>query len=124
MSYIYSTMSNDNVYPLWIHGATARPAVSTAKVLILGKANVINSQTLVTPRGVATEVTADELVLLKGNKHFNRHVELGFLTIDEKSKRVENADKAADNMTPKDASAQLVDSDFANKQTKPKKSDE
>ena len=119
MPHVYSTMSNDNIYPTWIKGTGARPAVGEDRVLIAGKANVINDRTLVTPRGAVTTVTVEQLELLMKNKHFVAHMERGFITVDAKSRNAEDAAEVAKDMTAKDASAQLVESDFTKKVVTP-----
>jgi hypothetical protein len=52
------------------------------KVSIAGGSNVSNKH-FITPRGVVTHVTDEELEFLKSNFLFNRMVKGGFLTITE-----------------------------------------
>lgn len=89
--YVYSTISADVDY-----------AVDDEKVIrIAGKANVAN-RNIITPRGMATKVTDEQVAALKKNHVFQLHLENGFLTI-EKSK--EDPEKVAASMQGRDKSA-------------------
>lgn len=89
--YIYSTISADVDY-----------AVDDDKVIrIAGKANVAN-RNIITPRGMVTQVTDEQVAALKKNHVFKIHLDNGFLTI-EKSKA--EPEKVAANMTGRDKSA-------------------
>jgi MinD-like ATPase involved in chromosome partitioning or flagellar assembly len=83
--------------------------------LIKGKANITN-KVLVTPRGVATTVTDEQLAQLKRCKMFMTHLENGFLFIDEKAKSAtaDKADEVAKNMQAKDKSAPPKKEDIKN----------
>lgn len=85
-------------------------------ITIKGGANVV-SKNLITPRGICTPVTAEDLKLLEENKVFQRHVKRGFITV-EKSKA--KADTVAKNMTAKDESAPKTPSDFSKPPVVPK----
>lgn len=89
--YVYSTISADVDY-----------AVDDEKIIrIAGKANVAN-RNIITPRGVVTQVTDEQVAALKKNHVFQLHLENGFLTI-EKSKA--DPEKVASDMTGRDKSA-------------------
>lgn len=113
MNYIYSTASNDTVFPIWIKAAGSAQSIRAAqherKILIRGKANVINTQSLITPKGVVSEVTDDELAELQKMSAFNASVKAGFYTVEKKKVEVE---KVVKDMTKKDKSAQKVKQDF------------
>ena len=64
---------------------------------------------MLTPKGVATLVTDEQLKTLEQIKAFQKHQEEGFITVD-KSKH--DPEKVAKDMTGKDKSAQLDDDDF------------
>ena len=115
MPYVYSTLSSDHDYA--IYDEDRDPAkVAIIKPIktfhIKGKANVMDKKAFVTPKGVVTSISTEDLKILETNKAFQRHKDRGFITVESKS---EHADKVARNTTPKDNSAQLVASDFENK---------
>jgi len=100
MPYIYSTLSNDNEYPIYENGG-ADVKVVKKSIRIKGGANVANKN-LITPLGVMTEVTAAELAELEKNEVFITQKAAGFITVDNKKT---DADNAAKNMTKEDKSA-------------------
>ena len=108
--YIFSTASQDNEYTSWGENNNGIPT-PRGSVLIRGGANVTDRRILVTPRGVATKVTAEQYEMLKQNKSFQAHVKAGFITVGRVRK---DGDDAAKNMTAKDRSAQLTQADFPN----------
>lgn len=112
--YIYSTLANGQDYTIWVQGGADLKRVSRV-ISIKGGANVINKKTLLTPRGVVTEVTEDELEALKTIRSFNNHVSNGYITYE---KHKVDAEVAAANMTSRDKSDQFVESDFENTETK------
>lgn len=103
MPYIYSSLTNDNTFCVY----DDHPRINTPKahVTIKGKANVQDKNTFQTPRGVATQVSDDELALLKTVGEFNRMVKEGYLVIDEKAAHGYDADEKGADME-KDKSAQ------------------
>lgn len=107
MAYIYSTLTNsisicDYTSP---KGGTPR---RTRTVTIAGGANVA-TKNLITPQGVVTEVSDEDLAFLKQNKMFNRMVDRGFIKVESKKVDVE---KVVADMTGRDESAPLVPEDF------------
>jgi hypothetical protein len=106
-AYIYSTLTASNEY----RGYTDNKDVKGVKwsIEIKGGANVA-SKNLITPYGVLTVVTDEELLLLQSNTSFNNHVERGFITVEKKKSEVE---RVAKNMKKKDSSAPLTPEDFA-----------
>jgi hypothetical protein len=102
MPYIYSTMSADVLYNS-LKRNNAGNIVQTEGILIKGGANVVAKRgDLITPRGVRTEVTDDQLARLEKDQLFNLHKENGFVTVDGKR----NANDVAKNMQKKDKSGQ------------------
>ena len=95
--YIYSTISTDVDYQ--ITGTTFR---------VTGKANVAN-QKIITPLGVATKATAEEVAELKKNHVFQLHLENGFLSISDHK---EDAEKVAADMQARDKSAPDTEGDM------------
>jgi len=113
-NFVYSTSSNSSAYILFEH-AEDMP-IEKQRVTIYGGANVPNKQ-LVTPRGVVTEVSDEELDFLMKNDGFLQHMKAGFITVE---KRKVDVDKVVANMEPKDKSAPLTSKDFAKSKVKPK----
>ena len=102
MPYVYSTITNTTEYCEYKTDPEARQLpILLRKVAILGGSGVANKH-MVTPRGVVTKVTDDELEFLKGNKAFQRHMARGFIRID--TAKID-ADLVAADMTKGDDSA-------------------
>jgi hypothetical protein len=117
MPYVYSTLSNDNLYCTYPQDMSAKDGVHTPQeqILIRGKANVAqesNDKTLYTPRGVATFVTDEQLATLLKIDAFNFHVKGGYLLVDKTGKEINGVENAVKNMAAKDNSAPLTNSDF------------
>lgn len=107
--FIYSTLTQSNEYSVWVKGG-ADLKQRAQKVIIKGGANIANKH-LVTPRGVVTEVTEDELALLEGNKVFQRHKQRGFIVVDRATKAAD-VEKVVPDMVGRDMSAPLVPQDY------------
>ena len=113
MTLITSTMATDVVYSIYEKSASGLNVVKK-QVKVVGGTGVTNKVTLVTPEGVTTSVTDEELEALNQNKVFQKHVKNGFIKVQKTGK------KSTSDMEGKDASAQLVDADFEDKgQTPP-----
>ena len=104
--YIYSTLTADQIYTSYKTSPNGVPT-ATSNVLIKGGANLMTKH-MVTPRGVVTEVTPEELAELRTNEVFKLHLSNGFLQISEAKTDVE---KAAADMTGRDQSAPIVEQD-------------
>lgn len=114
MPYIYTTLSNDQEYTDWTPPATlGGNFVRGRAVAIKGKANIADKH-MITPRGVMTQVTDDELAFLLGHADFRLHMENGFVTYDHD--KVDPEVKIPD-MVQADNSAPLVPEDFDEKDT-------
>lgn len=106
-NYIYSTLTNSikiNEYAA-VEGGTPR---SVRSILIVGGSNVADKH-FITPQGVVTEVSDEELEFLKRDKMFNRMVERGFIKHESKKSEV---NKVAADMVGRDESAPLTPDDF------------
>ncbi len=106
--YIFSTLANDQNYTNWVKGGGDIP-VKGQSVLIKGGTGVANDR-LITPLGVATEITEEELSILDLNPVFVKHRQDGFITV--RNKKAE-AEKVASDMNLMDKSAPLTASSFA-----------
>ena len=104
MPYIVSSLSSDNRYAFY--EKTSGNVLRVKKeILIKGGANVTDKKTLLTPKGAVTEVSAEELELLKTNIGFKNHLEKGCVTFVETSTNYE-AEEAAEYRPALDKSAQ------------------
>lgn len=101
--YVYSTLTADQVYTSYVTdpNGIAQPKSS---IFIAGQANITNKN-FVTPLGVVTEVTAEELAELKQNDMFKLHAQNGFISISEAKA---DPEVVAADMTGRDQSAPLV----------------
>ena len=105
-NYIHSTASQTMIYPIYAEGKQNQAKILKT-IRIQGCANVANPTTLRTATGVVTEVSDEDLALLKRDPAFMRHVENGFMKIyDSQSLNTEGMQK-------RDGSAQLQDVDYA-----------
>jgi hypothetical protein len=105
--YVYSTLASDVLYQNHAPGGADLPIV-VSEVLVKGGAGVANDR-LITPRGVATEVTEQQAEALRANPVFVMHEKNGFVQISDS--RVD-ADIAAADMTGRDSSAPIVPEDL------------
>jgi hypothetical protein len=109
MPYVYSTLTCDNIYTNYDNsGSNKDTPVVVRQILIKGGAGIATKH-LVTPLGVVTNVTDDDLASLKLNEDFQAHMRNGFIKIDKKKVDVEVA--AAD-MATRDKSAPYVPGDI------------
>lgn len=105
--YVYSTLSTDQLYTLYVRGGNDIPRPDK-QILVKGGANVANKH-LWTPRGVVTEITEEELALLRDNKLFQTHEKNGYVKVDKAKVEVE---KAVSDMEPRDESSPLQPGDY------------
>lgn len=106
MNYVHSTASQDMIYPIYADGKQNQ-ARELKRIVIKGGANVADRRTLATPTGIVTEVSDEDLALLKRNPAFLRHVEHGFLKV------YDSQNLNTDGMQKTDKAAQLRDADYA-----------
>ncbi|UNY40212.1 hypothetical protein KLEP174_gp08 [Pseudomonas phage vB_PcuM_ KLEP17-4] len=104
--YVYSTLSNDQRYVSYTSGASGVPKPESS-IFIAGQANLMNKH-FVTPRGVATKVTAEQLAELRNNDLFKLHMKNGFITVSESKM---DAEIVAADMEGRDQSAPIVEQD-------------
>lgn len=112
--FVYSTLSTSMTYANYRNSATAEndmPQIES-RVEIKGGAGVSKAgiDRVYTPRGVVTEVTADELRQLHQNELFKRHLANRYITVDEMEVHPEVA--VAKGMNQRDNSSQIVPEDF------------
>lgn len=99
--YVCSKMASDNAYTTWHPGQKAANDMprKDRQVLIKGGSGVINKQ-LVTPHGVVTSITSEELALVrKSCPAFTRHEKAGFLKVLEKDPSPKDVESMAKDMS-------------------------
>lgn len=105
---VFSTLSCDVDYTNYTSGGGDMP-VPMPSVKIKGGAGVANDR-LVTPLGVATQVTEEQVAYLRQNPVFQMHEKNGFVMISEKRG---DADAVAADMSGADGSAPLTVADVS-----------
>lgn len=106
--FIYSTLSADNCYATYEVNPANQLSKIEKNILIKGGTGVTNKH-LITPRGVVTEVTEEELKHLEDNTCFKMHKDNGYIVVERHEEAVE---KVVKNMKEKDGGAQAVPEDF------------
>ena len=117
MPQVASTLSSDVKYTLWRPKSKDAPGgVNTvqAQVVIHGGHGVAvrhDHGGLITPQGVLTSVTTDQLELLHSNEIFQTHLKNGFIRIIESDRKVASETVAKD-LEGTEPSSPLTDTDF------------
>ena len=104
--FIFSTLASDVAYTNHAQGGGDLP-IELPPVVIKGGAGVANDR-LVTPRGVATRVTEEQVEYLRQNEIFKLHEKNGFVMVSESAG---DPDTVAADMTGRDNSAPIVPQD-------------
>lgn len=104
--FIFSTLACDVAYTNHVAGGGDMP-IELAPVLIKGGAGVMNDR-IITPRGVSTAVTEEQVAYLRANEVFKLHEENGFVMVSES---YADPDIVAADMTGRDHSAPVVPQD-------------
>jgi hypothetical protein len=117
MFYVYSTATCPICYvkykPLTeseksLRGAASGHSEILKKVTIKG-GHGVNTKILVTPKGVVTQVSDEDMEFLLKNESFQRHLKSGYMDYDKKKI---DPEKKAKNMAEKDGSAPLTPKQF------------
>ena len=105
--FVFSTLASDVAYTNHAQGGADMP-IDLPPVLIKGGAGVANDR-IVTPRGVATTVTEEQVEYLRANPVFQLHEKNGFVMVSES---YADPDTVAADMTGRDNSAPVVPQDY------------
>lgn len=108
-AYICSTVTSHIEVVEYETNAGPLPKVKR-KVNIMGGAN-LPPKTLVTPKGVVTPVSAEDLDFLVSNREFQRLQKKGFMEII-RGKSEDDLNAAVAGMEPKDRCAPATEKDF------------
>lgn len=112
MPFVFSTLANDNTYTNYAKERVNDLPQMTERVLIKGKAGIA-TKNLVTPLGVMTKVSDEELAILERNLTFQQHQKNGFITV---KKDKADPEKVASEMQTRDNSGPRVPQDYENKE--------
>lgn len=118
MPYILSRLANSQIYTNYAKGVGDNMNIPVESVEIKGGADVTDKN-LVTPEGVITKVTNEQLEVLKANKGFQQHLEGGYVKYFGTEPNIE---KHADKLT-QDNSRQIKKSDYEKKGKKAPKTE-
>ena len=106
--YVFSTLTNSVTYTEYVKRKGNDLPKRGRSVTIQGGAG-LTTRHLLTPRGVATEITGEDLSLLESNKVFQRHVANGFLSVSESKP---DPDRAVKDHMERDGAAPLTDAEI------------
>ena len=109
--FIYSKLANDQIFHEYGPGG-GNVQVTKRVIVIRGGAGVANQKTLVTPVGMQTEVTEDELAFLETDYWFNEWIRTGYLSV-QKRRFAPSVEKVARDMVDADKSAQDTEKHYA-----------
>lgn len=107
--YVFSTLAAAVLYTNYGKGGGDLPVELGDPVLIKGGTGVADKH-FVTPRGVVTPITPEQLVYLEQNPVFQLHKKNGFIVVEESAKDPERV--VSEGMQASDASAQPTVDDF------------
>lgn len=110
MKQILSTLSAPNAVCITRKLPNGNKAI-VKRIIVKGGANVADKKTLVTPRGVITELQDADFDILKGTDWFKRMESRGFVRVVETKSAAEDPEKAG--MKKKDKAAQKTKKDIA-----------
>lgn len=100
--FVFSTLAADQNYTVWLKGGGDLP-VQGDSVLIKGGTGVMDDR-LITPLGVCTQITTDELALIEQDEGFKLHKANGFIVVQQVEA---DPEKVAADMETNDKGAQL-----------------
>lgn len=118
MPYVLSKLANTQIYTQYVKDVTNNINIVKAQVTIKGGAD-ITDKNLITPDGVVTNVTRDQLEILKANRDFQKHLKTGCVKYFEFEPKI---DKEVDKME-KDNSKPLTPDDYKKKGKKAPKTE-
>ena len=109
--YVASTLSAPTTYVQYLPQVGDRLPQVEASVTIAGGAGIATKH-LVTPQGVVTHVTDEEVAVLKANPVFKLHMENGYVQFVD-SPYKPDGDNVAANMERREPSAPIVPEDYS-----------
>ncbi len=114
-NYVYCTATCSTNYVCY----DVTPAQANAKVkkwpdgrkmmVTINGGHGVSNKHFVTPRGVVTQVSDEDMEWLQHDEAFKRHQKAGFIVVDRKKR---NPEKVAAEMQDKDGSAPITPDDY------------
>lgn len=80
--HVFSRASSDTCYVEWIKGGADLP--SRGRSVIVKGGHGVATKNLLTPLGVHTEVTDEEMEILKANHVFQKHLKIGSVVVQSR----------------------------------------
>lgn len=108
-NFVYSTLASGVDYHIYGKAAEGMPAHRERTITINGGAGIANKN-LITPQGVVTEVTEEELSALENHSLFLLHKKNGHMTVQRVKADVE---KVVADMNTQDPSKPMTPADYA-----------
>lgn len=116
---VYSTLSNGTEIVDWDVNPINNIPARKYSVVIKGGANVVNRKGLITPLGVMTEITQEQMDFLNSQPMFLQHVKDGWMTCVKAGGWRDDPDIVAANMASRDGCSPDKPEDYeASKQGK------
>lgn len=109
MPYVLSKLANTQIYTQYAKGVNDMN-IAVKRVEIKGGADVTNKN-LVTPEGIITKISNDDLESLKANRDFQRHLDRGVIKYFGTAPNIEKSSQTME----KDNSKQLTAMDYVKK---------
>ena len=113
MGFITSKMAAGVTYAFYTLGANKINSI-TDEITVNGGADVINKRSLMTPSGVVTELTDEQIDKLKTHPLFQEHLKNGAVAIVNTEKDAKKAEKDLE----EDKSSQIKPEDYEKGNTK------
>jgi hypothetical protein len=116
--FICSKLASDQAYTTYLKGQNQQDIPRKDKQVLINGGTGVASKHLITPQGVVTCISSDQLEMLEANcEPFNDHVRLGFLKVLDYNPTPEVIAKVAADLA-KDKSEQKTPADLKKKKTK------
>lgn len=119
MPYVLSKLANTQIYTQYAKDVSNNINIAVQQVEIKGGSDVTNKN-LITPNGVITQVTNNQLDILKSNIDFQKHLEKGYVNYFAFNP---NMDKEVEKME-RDKSVPLTPDDYKKKGKKAPKTED
>lgn len=106
--FVYSTITADVSYVEYKDGPPGGLPIEGRKVTIKGGAGLANKH-VITPKGVVTVITTDELAFLMNDDNFKLHLAAGFVQYESQQY---DLDAVVADMNHEDGSRPLTEADY------------
>ena len=107
--YVYSTLTGHQKYTTYRPSNDPHQLPQVDKEILIGGGSNVADKHFITPRGVVTKISEDDLAELEKNPDFQTHKKNGFITVSKS--KVDPEVQVAKDMKLKDDSAPLSPED-------------